>query len=175
MNYWLNSNHFLLITPNPIFPLKIKQRKSIFEITFRGLIFIIFGTIFILAIIAPVIQTIYGFPKGENIYKLLSPICHQYPTRSLWILERPFALCARCFGGYIGLSFSAMLLVSKSKYINRAGIGLLLTFPGIIDGIYQAITNYESSNVIRFTTGLIGGIGLFLIINPFKIKQRRNE
>jgi uncharacterized membrane protein len=160
---------------NKIFSFYIKQEKSLVEITFRGIILLFFGTLSILAISAPVIQSIYGFPNGENIYRFLSPICHQYPTRSLWILDRPFALCARCFSGYFGLTLGALLIASESKYIIRGGIGLLMILPGVFDGLMQLQSSYESSNFIRFITGILGGIGIFMIINPFKYKKRRNE
>jgi len=135
----------------------------------------IFGVLFIiisfLALIAPVIQSVFGYPYGEKIYTLLSPVCHQYPTRSLWITNRPFALCCRCFGGYLGLGLSFFIIHSSHKYIKRFLIGLIMILPSIIDGLFQIMSTYESINIIRFITGLSAGLGLFFIVYPFKVVQ----
>ncbi len=86
-----------------------------------------------------------------------------------------FALCARCFSGYFGLTLGALLIASQSKYLTRVGIGLLMILPGVFDGLLQLHGAYESSNLIRFVSGILGGLGIFMIINPFKYKKRRNE
>jgi len=146
------------------------------------LIRILLGSFFLvlslLAISAPVIQTTFGYPNGENIYSVLSPICHQYPTRSLWILNRPFALCTRCFSGYLGLGIGLLVISSKTKYLKRLLFGIILIIPGVLDGLIQLWTNYEGTNIIRFITGLSGGLGVFYIIYPFnynKIKKKGNN
>jgi len=140
---------------------------------------IIFGIFFLslslLAIIAPTYQSICGYPKGEKIYSLLSPICHQYPTRSIWIFDRPFALCSRCFGGYLGLGISYFIIHPKQKYLFRLLKGIILVIPGITDGIFQLMTIYESSNIIRLITGILGGIGIFYILYPFKSVKDKKE
>lgn len=132
---------------------------------------ILLGSFFLglplLAISAPVIQTAFGYPNGEGIYTFLSPICHQYPTRSVWILNRPFALCSRCFSGYLGLGIGFLLISSQYKYLWRLFFGVLFLIPGMLDGLIQLWTSYESTNIIRFLTGLSGGLGVFYIIYPF--------
>lgn len=127
-----------------------------------------------LSIIAPVQQTIQGYPKGERIYSLLSPICHQYPTRSFWIMDRPFALCSRCVSGYLGLSLGLFFPVFNLKYFTRVMVGGILLIPGIADGLLQYYTGYESINALRFITGLLGGIGIaFIMIPIFNYKRSR--
>lgn len=132
---------------------------------------ILLGSMFLglpfLAISAPVIQTTFGYPNGEGFYSFLSPICHQYPTRSLWVLNRPFALCSRCFSGYLGLSIGFLFFHSQIRYLKRFFFGIGLLIPGVLDGLIQLWTTYESTNIIRFFTGLSGGLGVFYIIYPF--------
>jgi uncharacterized membrane protein len=140
------------------------------DTTIRFVLGVIFIFISIISAIAPITQSVFDYPKGENIYSLLSPICHQYPTRSFWIMNRPFALCSRCFGGYLGLGLSFLIIHSNLKYIKRLILGLLLLTPGILDGFFQLITRYESINIIRFITGLCAGVGLFYMIYPVKTK-----
>ena len=129
----------------------------------------------VLAISAPVIQTAFGHPNGEGIYSLLSPICHQYPTRSMWILNRPFALCGRCFGGYFGLGLGFLLFRSQYKYYKRLIFGICLLVPGVLDGLIQLWTFYESTNIIRLFTGLSGGLGAYYIIFPFSSLTNKTE
>jgi uncharacterized membrane protein len=143
--------------------------KLFFSILF-GLMFL---SISILALAAPLIQSLFEYPSGENIYSFLSPICHQYPTRSFWLLERPFALCARCFSGYLGLGIGLLFIHTNHNYLKRLAIGLLFLIPGVIDSLIQLLTNYESNNIIRFITGLIGGIGVYFTLYPFKSNNNK--
>lgn len=138
-----------------------------FEIVLRILLSFFFLALPLLAISAPIIQTTFSYPNGEGIYSFLSPICHQYPTRSFWILNRPFALCSRCFSGYLGLGIGFFAIRSQYKYFKRLIFGIALIIPGVLDGLFQLWTNYESTNIIRFLTGLSGGLGVFYIIFPF--------
>ena len=140
---------------------------------------IILSTFFLglplLAISAPIIQTTFGFPNGEGIYSFLSPICHQYPTRSLWILNRPFALCSRCFSGYFGLGIGFLFFRSQNNYLKRLIFGICLLIPGVLDGVIQLWTTYESTNIIRFFTGFSGGLGVFYIIYPFSSLKTKTK
>lgn len=119
------------------------------------------------AILAPIFQYLFGFPSGEFFYKLLSPICHQYPTRCLFLFEHPSALCARCLFGYFGLLIAALFIQLPYRFHVRFKIGLLLLTVAVTDPLIQLFTVYESNNLIRIFSGLIGGIAFFLIINPF--------
>ncbi len=139
----------------------------------RALIFIFYFGIFALAFYAPIIQHIKGYPAGENIYTLLSPICHQYPTRSFWIFDRPWALCARCSTAYLGIALAAVFSKSKYPYYQRAMIGIILICLAAIDPILQLFSFYESNNIIRLITGIIGGYGAFMLLYPIPILYKR--
>lgn len=137
-------------------------------------IFGFYFAVFILSFWAPFIQEIKGYPAGENIYTLFSPICHQYPTRCFWIFEKPWALCARCASGYLGLAVAALLSKPFLPFWKRSLIGLILVGIAAVDPILQLLGFYESNNVLRLITGLIGGYGAFMIVYPipFKYKER---
>ena len=130
-------------------------------------------TLFLASISAPIIQHIFGYPYGEDIYSHLSGICHQYPTRSFWVFNRPFALCSRCTSIYLGLFIFSSFLTINKNYVQRFIIGTSLILLISIDPIVQFFTSYESNNFLRFITGIIGGVGTFLIINfsPIKYKE----
>ncbi len=129
----------------------------------------------ILAISAPILQSILGYPTGESIYSFLSPICHQFPTRSFWIMNRPFALCSRCFGGYLGLALGLMIIKNTTNYKKSALLGIAILFPGVFDGVFQLYTKYESTNILRFITGLSGGVGMFLIFLSYNSNTNKSK
>ena len=130
------------------------------------------GAFVVLAAWAPVYQSWKGFPAGEGVYHLLNPFCHQYPTRSLWIWNRPFALCARCFAGYLGVLIACLFIWPSMGYGKRFIIGMALLLPGVIDPLVQLLTPYESTNILRVITGLMGGVGVFFLLYPKSLKRR---
>jgi len=141
-------------------------------------IFLLFLGVVLSAIVAPILQKIYGHPAGEQIYSFFWHICHQYPTRSFWVLDHPLAICARCTGGYMGVSLAALILYFDTNLENenfkkireqRFFFGALFLLIGVLDGLCQALGFYDSGNLARFLSGLIGGAGVFLFIYPGKM------
>lgn len=119
----------------------------------------------VVAAAAPVVQTVFGYPAGENIYEFLAPICHQFPTRSFWLLERPMAICARCFSMYVAFAIAVLIAVWSTKTSHRIGTAPLVlpvgfAIPLVVDGYLQMATDYESTNVVRFLTGVLFGIAM---------------
>lgn len=107
--------------------------------------------------------------KGVEIWIKLMDIsakywgCHQMPQRSFFLGDWQFPICARCTGvlvGYIMAMFCRSLLrhrLSLSDY-------MMLMLPMAVDGGIQYISRYESTNLRRFFTGLLAGIGLMSIV-----------
>ncbi|MCD6518573.1 MAG: DUF2085 domain-containing protein [Anaerolineae bacterium] len=54
----------------------------------------------------------FSLPPGyyTTIHFLLSGICHQLPSHSLYLQGHPLPLCARCTGTYLGLVLTFLLL-----------------------------------------------------------------
>lgn len=150
---------------------------------FQGfIIFSLFSGVVLSAVFAPIIQKIYGYPAGEQIYSFFWHICHQYPTRSFWVLQYPFAICSRCTGGYIGVSLAAFIFYydiysenEKLKQImaQRFFFGALFLLIGVLDGLCQALGFYDSGNLARLLSGLIGGIGIFYLLYPGQLKSSK--
>lgn len=145
------------------------------DITLRVMIFVLYFGIFILAFYAPSLQHFAGYPAGESIYAMFSPICHQYPTRSFWVFDRPWALCARCSSAYLGIAIAALFLRLRFSFIKRAAIGTLVIVIVAIDPILQLFGFYESTNYIRLATGLVGGLGAFLLLYPIPLKRKESN
>jgi uncharacterized membrane protein len=114
-----------------------------------------------ITVTAPTIQHLLGYPMGESLYDLVDPICHQYPSRSLWLFGRPLALCSRCTMGYAGLSF--VIPLSFVCSLNRKHwylIGLTGFLVSIFEPVLAGLPLYESSNLTRTLFGFIGGFSL---------------
>lgn len=129
----------------------------------------------ILATLAPIKQSLVGYPSGEREYSFLINICHQYPTRCIWLLNRPMALCARCTFGYIGVVIGCVTVLRNNVAHFSSGkllLGLLIFLLMLIDPIIQLRTEYESTNYIRMITGMIGGYAITMFLFPFRLKRR---
>lgn len=139
---------------------------------FYSLILYFIG-LFIFALLAPIIQSIYGYPAGESIYSLFEPICHQYPSRSIWILGLPMALCTRCSFVYLGFGIGLFALRLRFRIKTNLLIGVLIIIFFGSDWFLQAFKIYEGNNLIRSISGLGLGFGGSIIINP--LSYRRNK
>ncbi|MCL2680593.1 MAG: DUF2085 domain-containing protein [Coriobacteriia bacterium] len=105
-------------------------------------------------------------------------LCHQLPARSYDFGGVTWAVCARCSGIYVGLTFAliALLLVYKGK--QRHGLMpwyyLLFLAGGLLfmgaDGLSSYLYLRETTNLLRWVTGIGMGASLapivyFLAIN----------
>jgi len=131
------------------------------------------------AAMAPVLET-YGYSSSSaSLYVALSSLCHQFPSRSFWFSDAPFALCARCVGGYLGVTLAALMILVRPgmltewKRYNLALVGLLMMVPGVSDGLIQLMTSYTSTNDVRVITGLLGGFGFVLLAFPLPFRWTR--
>lgn len=93
--------------------------------------------------------------------------CHQRADRSFFYKGKQFPVCARCTGVFIGQLLVLLLAVFKVFFSNTMGIIFLLTMG--FDWFIQAVKLKESTNVRRFLTGILGGMGIFILyINIFR-------
>jgi uncharacterized membrane protein len=116
--------------------------------------------------LAPILEEYYFYSLSNYFYNVLSSICHQYPTRSLWIMNRPMGLCSRCFAVYASFSISLIFLPLLK---NRRHIALLcfLFLPLILDGLLQYYNIGESDNFSRVLSGVLFGVSSSVIYKYF--------
>ena len=93
-------------------------------------------------------------------------ICHRIPERSFFIKGHQFPVCARCSGFYAGLIiyFIYNQIYLMSYNLSTFIISLILMIPVAVDGLSQYFGPRESTNLLRFITGFIGGIGLIMFL-----------
>lgn len=92
-------------------------------------------------------------------------LCHRIPERTFKINKYYFPVCARCTGIYIsGFTYFIITILIPIIYsIEILIFGLFLIIPMIIDGTSQLLNRRESTNKLRFLTGLFAGIGLVIL------------
>ena len=108
-------------------------------------------------------------------------VCHRISSHSFYFGDRPFSLCARCTGQYLGFLWGFWVHFFLGK--RRSGfpprkiiIGMTVVFLFYLgDGInsvfhlYPGLENwslYEPTNTLRLFTGLGMGINISIILYP---------
>ena len=96
-------------------------------------------------------------------------LCHRLPDRTFCVKGHYFPVCSRCTGLIIGsFSFFPFLYYDYIQYsLNLLIFSVLIMFPTFIDGYTQLIGLRESNNILRFFTGLLGGLGLVIFMMMF--------
>lgn len=148
---------------------KIGINEKIFQI-FYFLFSIFFW--FFLILIAPYLTYLGGVYESISyfIYYLFSFICHQQPSRSFFLFEYKFAVCARCTGIYLG-ALIAVIIYSLFKEIDETKTPskwplIISLIPIGIDGLGQLIGLWESNNFLRLITGFIFGFVVLFYLLP---------
>lgn len=88
--------------------------------------------------------------------------CHQIPERSFSIKGMQFPICARCTGIVLGYIIDVIfLLIRVNISVEVCASFIMLMF---LDWFVQYIEILPSTNIRRFVTGTLCGIGYFQII-----------
>ena len=83
--------------------------------------------------------------------------CHCRNDRSFYYKGHKFPICARCTGELSGILGSVIMFWFWKPNIITS---LIMLLPLVLDGLIQALTKYESTNLRRLFTGILFGIGL---------------
>ncbi len=94
--------------------------------------------------------------------------CHQKSERSFSVRGRQFHICARCTGILMGYLLSPVMYLADSKIITTTFVTFTLLM--MIDGFTQLYGLRESTNLLRFITGLGWGITFFPFCVVFALK-----
>jgi uncharacterized membrane protein len=94
------------------------------------------------------------------IYSFGDRLCHQKEERSLVLNGNQMPFCTRCTAIWIGLAIGLGFMVFYTIELNERFFVLILLslVPLGIDGIGQLIGFWESTNLLRFLTGLPAGL-----------------
>lgn len=70
-------------------------------------------------------------------------------------------ICARCFGARVGHVLAFVLFIFKM--LPAWWLGVLMMVPMIVDGSLQMFAGVMSTNVRRFWTGVLAGVGIGIV------------
>jgi len=101
--------------------------------------------------------------RFKNIGK--APLCNLKANTAPCICGKSFLLCWRCTGVIMGVMiskiiFNLLLNITMKLSANSFLLFMLFILPMILDGTAQYFMGYRSTNVRRFITGLLAGIGI---------------
>jgi uncharacterized membrane protein len=137
-------------------------RKPFVFFIFSGLIVWILGII-----LAPILAA-SNLPYqlfSKVLYFFYNPVCHQISERSIYILNYPLAVCARCFSFYaIGLLTSLIYLYKNTIKLWEFKYYLLLLLPLLFDFTMEKLGLYNDLIFIRLITGGMLGFVVFHLL-----------
>ena len=100
-------------------------------------------------------------------------VCHCLPSRTLTVGGQYLPVCARCAGIYAGVATTYFFLIARRGFKVNAlppfGVSLgivAMLLPMAVDGISSYVGLRETTNVIRFATGLAAGAALPVFAFP---------
>lgn len=151
------------------------SRDSVVYLLFTLCLAVWFGLI----ISAPLLHSMGHDTLAELNYYPFSYACHQLPDRSFLISNYKLGVCSRCTGIYLGmlisgLSFPLLRGIGNRKLPSKWILAIAMT-PLVLDGATQFVGLRVSTNILRFSTGLLFGFALTLYILPvlFELVAKR--
>ena len=128
----------------------------------QGTTHVLFGipaTLALAGILAPLIE-VSGWPRVANrLYFLLSYVCHQIPSHSLWLFGAPTGISSRSLFLYLGFVGAALPMIRRRCFVSWPN-SLLLLIPVLLDVATELAGWRETTNPVRVATGALAGIGL---------------
>jgi uncharacterized membrane protein len=124
------------------------------------------------------IALIVGAPllaaSGHNgaavaIYRVFSRVCHQISERSFFVEGHPLAVCARCWGLYLGFAIGASIYpllrpLQNTESPDRVWL-LAAAVPTAIDYGLGFFGIFENTHTSRFiTASLLGFVSVFYVV-----------
>jgi len=170
--------------------MKVSKRiKNFFKDPFNWFLLLLIG-LNVLPILAPLFlklgETLPFFnTPAKLIYFVYSFTCHQFDHRSLHLFDYQSAWCIRDTGIWLSVLVTSLLV--KFKYIRKMPWYWILPFtiPILLDGGIQTIATmfglagssvdtpiYISTNLVRFITGSIFGMGLGSVFSPWMMDDK---
>jgi len=111
-----------------------------------------------------------GTALASFAYNAYRPVCHQRSDRCLHLNGHPLAVCARCFGVYLGFLFGLMIYpfvrpLRRTDTPPRLWLILALA-PSAIDFLGGMAGAFENTHASRLVTGSIAGAAAAFYIIP---------
>jgi uncharacterized membrane protein len=111
---------------------------------------------------APLLRAEGAVAASQTIYNGFRVVCHQMAARSFYFAGFPLAVCARCFGLYVGAlagvaSYPLVAPIMRREAPPRHWL-ILAALPTTIDFALGFFHIWENTHWSRFLTALLLGI-----------------
>ena len=133
----------------------------------------------------PDLSGVVGVPDNNDVignmsfpwnvmYSSGDRLCHQQASRSLFFNGNQMPFCTRCTAIWLGIAVGLGFIMLYTFELTGVFLAVLLAslLPLGVDGVGQLVGFWESTNVIRFLTGLpagiICGVAIGIIIDETK-------
>lgn len=142
---------------------------------FLLVVFCIYSLFFVIgSTLAPITAHFGLYDLSGKLTATYMYSCHQQPTKSFWLMGYPIALCARCYGFYIGVVISTILALFNKFRINLKTFFIILLLV-IIDLFINYILKHTTGIYLRFTTGLFMGTIFTITISYISNIKNKGE
>ena len=102
---------------------------------------------------------------SKVLYFFYGPVCHQISDRSLYILNYPLAVCARCFSFYTtGLLICIFYLLKNTIVPWKYKYYIFFIIPLLLDFTLEKLGLYNDLVFIRLITGAMFGFVIFHLL-----------
>ena len=133
-----------------------------------GVVAVAFGLL-ALIVFVPLAQARGYVTLSDTVHRAFGVVCHQMPERSFDMAGHPLAVCARCFGIYMGFAGGALVypLARSLKRIDTPARAWLLAalVPTAVDFALDFFGIRENTHLSRFSTGaLLGAVSVLYVI-----------
>lgn len=109
-----------------------------------------------LALLAPV-GAVLHLPVAGQAYTMLAKVCHQQPSRTLWLWGYPLGVCYRCVGAYTGAALYGLACRRfRLKLPWQASLGLALV--AVADKLVWYVFAVDLPAWLRLGCGILLGV-----------------
>jgi uncharacterized membrane protein len=121
-------------------------------------------------VLAPVLRA-RGYPLLSYVfYQVFKAACHQIPERSFHVAGYPLAVCARCFGLYVGalaglVAYPTVRPLTRTDAPRREWL-IIAAVPTTVDFALGFFHVWENTHWSRFSTALLLGAASAFYIVP---------
>ncbi len=127
-----------------------------------------FGARYFLNLIGPPSLALFAAsaaaPALPDLRASLAPFCHQIVARSFCVDGRPFGLCARCTGIYLGIAATWLGLGALARRPRLLAAAEAPAYALAVVSVALWALGIEVDNALRFTFGLaLGAAGAFVL------------
>jgi uncharacterized membrane protein len=124
----------------------------------------------ILIVAAPLLKAGGAPAAAETVYGAFALLCHQMDERSFHLLGFKLAVCARCFGLYVGALLGALIYPLARPLVRRdlpaRGWLIAAAVPTTVDFALGFFHLWENTHASRFLTASLLGLAVAFYFVP---------